>query len=126
MHQKLNEEPILTSTLDIWFRTLIKIASMNGKMSYKWHEMTFFCRWDAECSITLCLGVDAAFQNHLQQALHDIWPDIQASRSFSLLIPLVEAIVTMYDRSVWSVRDIVRQAEKVRTCEASRSTEWLT
>lgn len=125
MHRILDEEPRLTCPPDIWFRTLIKIANMNGKLSYKWHEMTFLCRWDAQCSVTLCIGVDVAFQNHLQQALHNIWPEVQASRNFSLLIPLAEAIVTMYDISVWSIRDIVRQAEKVSTSEVRMSTELI-
>ena len=106
----------------MWFRTLIKIAHSNGNLSYKWHEMTFCFRWNAQCSVMLCLGVDAAFQNQLELALHHMWPEVQAVRSLSLLIPLVEAIVVMYDRSVWSVRDVVRQAEKVSTSTVSRST----
>lgn len=53
------------------------------------------------------------FQEHLKQALARLGPLVPSSEPFALHIPLVEALVTMHDSSVWSVRDIVRSVEKV-------------
>lgn len=98
--------------LVMWFRTLIKIAHSSGRLSYDWHEMTFCLRWDPKCCTILCLGVDSSFQNQLQQNLNQMWAEFQGSEAGSLLAPLIEVLVAMYDQSVWSIRDVVRQAEK--------------
>lgn len=98
--------------LDMWFRTLIKTAQINDVMTYKWHEMTFCLRWDSKCCAVLCLGVDSSFEDKLQDNLNHMWSGFQGQEPESLLAPLIEVIVTMYDQSVWSIRDVVRQVEK--------------
>lgn len=97
----------------MWFRVEIKIIDDSSGMRYHWHEMTFCYRWDSKSCSILCLGVDASFRSCLQEKLQQIWPDIQGSQPGCLLVPLIEVLVITYDQSVWSMRDIVRQAEKV-------------
>ncbi|EUC34092.1 hypothetical protein COCCADRAFT_4439 [Bipolaris zeicola 26-R-13] len=99
----------------MWFRVEIKIIDDSSGMRYHWHEMTFCYRWDSKSCSILCLGVDASFRSCLQEKLQQIWPDIQGSQPGCLLVPLIEVLVITYDQSVWSMRDIVRQAEKNRT-----------
>ena len=101
---------------------LIKFANSSDGMHYHWNEMTFCCRWDSKHSSVLCLGVDDSFQTHLQQSLRRIWPEVRGSHVGSLLVPLMEAIVAMYDESIWSIRNVVRQAEKVRNFKNTKHT----
>lgn len=102
----------LTVALVMWFRVLVKMISSNSYPSYKWHEMTFCFYWENEhCSI-LCLGVDDLFQSLLQDILYRDWPTFPSSDPCCLLVPLIETVIAMYDRSVWSIRDVTREAEK--------------
>lgn len=109
------KEMLLTAAADVWFRVLVKSTHSAKNLSYNWHHMTFCFRWDPErCSI-LCIGVGPLFQSLLQETLQRMEPLMQHSEPYSMLVPLIEAIVAMYDQSVWSVRDVIREAEKVST-----------
>lgn len=111
----------------MWFRLLAKVAYVNDGMHYKWHEMTFCYRWDYKSIVVLCIGVDASFQNHLYQNLGHMWSEIQGSQPGSLLVPLIEVLVMIYDQSVWSIRDVIRHAEMVcDICITGRAYETNT
>ena len=60
----------------------------------------------------MCIGASSLFQRLLQDALARLDSLLSLDEPYSLHIPLVEAIVSMYDVSVWSVRDVVRGVEK--------------
>ncbi|KNG45209.1 hypothetical protein DDE82_001768 [Stemphylium lycopersici] len=75
----------------------------SGRLSYDWHEMTFCLRWDPKCCTILCLGVDSSFQNQLQQNLNQMWAEFQGSEAGSLLAPLIEVLVAMYDQSAYNM-----------------------
>ena len=110
-------EVLLIAVLDMWFHVLVKSVSSDSLSSYNWHEMTFCFRWDrGGCSI-LCIGVDISFQTLLQETLHREWPSLPSSEPCCLLVPLVETVIAMYDRSVWSIRDVVREVEKASTVQ---------
>ncbi|EOA86728.1 uncharacterized protein SETTUDRAFT_178730 [Exserohilum turcica Et28A] len=108
----------------MWFRLLAKVAYVNDGMHYKWHEMTFCYRWDYKSIVVLCIGVDASFQNHLYQNLGHMWSEIQGSQPGSLLVPLIEVLVMIYDQSVWSIRDVIRHAEMDRTRSTRDATHF--
>ncbi|KAF2621524.1 hypothetical protein BU25DRAFT_426424 [Macroventuria anomochaeta] len=96
----------------MWFRLLVKAVSSHSGSSYKWHEMNFCFCWDlGRCSIH-CVGVDPSFQSLLQDILRRMWSQLPPAEPRSLLVPLMEIIIVMYGRSVWSIRDITWRAEK--------------
>lgn len=107
----------LIISTDMWFRMLIKTIPKQSESSYKWHQMTFCFRCDQERSAVLCIGVDASFQALLLEALEQMWADLPSSDPCILLELLLEAIVKLYDQSVWSIRDVVRVAEQVSVLE---------
>lgn len=105
-------EVLLIVVIDMWFHVLVKSVSSDSDSSYKWHEMTFCFCWDrGGCSI-LCIGVDLSFQTLLQETLHREWPRLLPSEPCCMLVPLVETVIALNDRSVWSIRDVIREAEK--------------
>lgn len=87
---------------------------------YKWHEMTFFTRWDADYSTVFCIGADAAFERLLHESLRRMWKDLPSANPWSLQVPLLERIVALQDSAVWLVRDVVRNVEKVRSVSILR------
>ncbi|KAL1794636.1 hypothetical protein ACET3X_006452 [Alternaria dauci] len=108
-----------------WFRILVKMAARDASSSYSWYEMTFFSRWvSGHCTI-LCIGVSSLFRGLLQAALSQLGTRPLPSEPHLLHIPLVEAVVSMQDLSVWAVRDIVRNVEKDRSLPARESKGFL-
>ncbi|KAF9691615.1 hypothetical protein EKO04_010517 [Ascochyta lentis] len=98
-----------------WYRILIKMATRDAKSSYTWHEMTFCSLWTPNRNIVLCIGVPSLFGKLLQNALSRMETALPAAEPYSLHVPLLEAIISMQDTSVWSLRDIVRGIEKDRS-----------
>lgn len=96
---------------------MIKFAHRtNGSgVEYRWHEMTFLSLWTPQNSQMLCIATPREFNEHLLHTLAYLLPDIDRADPYSLHIPLMEVLLTLYDQSVWSIRDIVRDVEKVRT-----------
>jgi hypothetical protein len=113
VYYTLETEMLLTLVLDILFRVLVKVVSGSSESSYTWHEMTFYFRWEPDHCAVLCIGVGPSFQSLLQEILGRIWPVLPPNDPCSLLVPIIEAIIAMYDQSVWSIRDAIRRAEKV-------------
>ena len=110
----------LTFLLDTWFRHLVKVAAEGSDPSYVWHEMTFISQWTPGRCAILCIGIPASFHLLLHRALLGIWPKLPPSEPYSLHVAVVEAIVSLQDSSVWSVRDVVRSIEKVRPTSTLR------
>lgn len=107
---------VLTLHLDTWFRFVIKLGnhSRPNSTSYTWHEMTFFSSWSPDRCSMLCVGTPHLFLDLLRATLSRMWPNILSLDPYSLHIPLVESIIAMQDSSIWFVRDIIRNVEKVR------------
>ncbi|ORY18334.1 hypothetical protein BCR34DRAFT_529167 [Clohesyomyces aquaticus] len=104
-----------TQSYNTWFRLQVKFAPEHLGSNYVWHDMTFVSRWNPDRCSVLCIGVPNSFQHLLNSTLLSMWSRIPPSEPYSLHVPLIEAIVSMQDSSVWSVRDIVRSIEKDRS-----------
>ncbi|KAF1926682.1 uncharacterized protein M421DRAFT_422656 [Didymella exigua CBS 183.55] len=101
------------------------MAAHDASSSYAWHEMTFCSRWfSGRCAI-LCIGASSLFGAQLQDALDRLETTLSPEELYSLHVPLLEAVVSMHDSSVWSVRDVVRAVEKDRSLPARGSHGFL-
>jgi hypothetical protein len=98
-----------------WFRCLVKDVkgTNDGPPIYVWYEMTFFTRWEQNHSIFLCIDAPDNTQSMLEIALSRNFSTLNLMDPFSMYIPLIDHIITVYDRSVWGIRDLVRPIEKV-------------
>ena len=77
--------------------------------------MTFLSLWTPQHTRILCIATPREFKEQLQHTLANLSSDMDSVDPYSLHIPLVEVLLTLYDQSVWSIRDLVRDVEKVRT-----------
>lgn len=84
-------------------------------VEYKWHEMTFLSLWTPQHTQILCIATPREFNEQLLHTLVYLSSDMDPADPYSLHVPLVEVLLTLYDQSVWSIRDLVREVEKVRT-----------
>lgn len=83
----------------------------NGK-DYEWYEMTFVSRWEALGSAQiLCIDTPEEFPSMLSTILENTTLDF--NDPFAMHIPLLQEIVRLNDKSVWAIRDPIRQVEKV-------------
>ncbi len=82
-------------------------------IAYEWHEMTFFSQWERGKSMVLCIGTPALIQQSLQAVLPGHQFACGSNDSYAMLVPLVDAIISLYDHAIWSVRDTIRIYEKV-------------
>ena len=108
-----------------WFQCLVKMVhkvasphkncpefALNGDQ-YAWLEMGFFTRWDSpsQCRI-LSVHVPEDLQYGLLATLGK-QETIDIIDPFIMHLHLLDQILALYDISVWRVRDLVRQIEKV-------------
>ena len=101
--------------LGTWFRCLVKTLHHNlqDDMEYTWHEMTFFTRWAPGHSTVVCVNTPDNLLAGLEQAMSTGSAELDLSDPFALHIPLMDQIIMLYDQSVWGIRDLIRQVEKV-------------
>lgn len=129
----------LTGTVDppeivsTYFRLIVKILKTPkadgqphtldapGEKDYKWHEMGFTSFSSDSRSTMLCFDVPPEVIRGLQTTLSASTEHL--GDSFGLHIPLLEELVKVYDRSVWTMANKVREIEKVRADEPSEDIE---
>lgn len=120
-------QSVFLTCIDTCFKFIIKdLISPKNTVGgdYVWHEMTFCCTWvDQKELVILCFD----FPEHLQESListvsRTLNPTVSTDSaqlmtySFgSLHCTIVEQVVSLYDDSVWSIRDSLRHLEKVRS-----------
>lgn len=80
-------------------------------MGYVWHEMTFFTRWEPNHCMVVCVDTPDSLPADLARRLSK--EALDRSNPFALHIPLVDQIITLNDKSVWGIRDLIRRVEKV-------------
>lgn len=100
-----------------WFRFLVKQVAVRGsvhRQEYAWYEMAFFTRWSS-CgrNIALCFNVPQPLQERLRTLLVSASTNAKLSHIYSIHSIIVDEIVWLYDRAVWSLRDGVRELEMV-------------
>jgi hypothetical protein len=83
-----------------------------SKEEYTWFEMGFFTHWDRSGQRrVLCIDTPG----HFRSALHAIvtHSTLEPNDPFAMLKPLIDELLKLSDRSVWRVRNAVRDVEKV-------------
>lgn len=102
---------------------LVKTVSGGEAHSkYKWHEMTFCSRWDSSHCTVLCIGIDEWFETLLHDILRRTEPSLSHFRPWTMIVPLVEVIVAIYDKSIWDIRDMIRYFEKASKTKLGGAT----
>jgi hypothetical protein len=79
--------------------------------------MTFFTRWKPDSCVTLCIDTPADMPFELKAAMANDMrlKSLAESDPFAMYVPLMDHLIKLYDESVWSMRNMVRPIEKVRS-----------
>lgn len=82
-----------------------------------WYEMTFFARWlrtDSMDSVTiLCFDLPNHLQKSIQSSLSSSMEEPKPSDPYCVSSFLISEIITLYDDSVWSLRNHISAREAV-------------
>jgi hypothetical protein len=74
--------------------------------------MTFLSIWEPDRYMLLCIDTPNGFREELQHSL-EREQKLDLQDPFAFFLPLMDQIITLYDHSVWGIRDLIRQVEKV-------------
>lgn len=98
-----------------WFRCLVKMTARvsHSEMTYTWHEMMFFSRWEQKSSRVFCVGAPSDFVENLEQQLLTDAETFEPKDPYVLLVFLIGQVIVLYNQSVWQNRDLIRSVEKV-------------
>jgi hypothetical protein len=110
----LVQKPVLIFvSVGTWFRCLVKMLLEDGR-EYHWHEMTYLSIWQ-NCGRRqiLCIDTPGCFAPQMQRALEGK-PLLSPQDPFAMHSPLLDEIVSVYDKASWSLRAPIRMFEKVR------------
>ncbi len=92
---------------------MIKVVSPNDYM-YTWHEMGFFSLWVPDTiNVMLCFDVPLMIQNAIKSHFTICKTPCDMGQMYCLHAIIIEEIVEQFECSVWAIRDIVRNVEKV-------------
>ncbi|EXJ71330.1 uncharacterized protein A1O5_05136 [Cladophialophora psammophila CBS 110553] len=114
---KNQKTPVDTS----WFQFLIKQLRgvVNGAQqiyAYDWYEMGFFIyALSSGASVAFCIDTPTVFQNGLLERLNSGKGDAPNEAMAFLQCVIVAEISRLYDVSVWTLRDQIRDIEKTRS-----------
>lgn len=75
--------------------------------------MTFFGRWEPGHCMVLCVDTPDCFREQMKHTMESERGALDLNDPFALHIPLMDQIITLYNQSVWSIRDLIRRMEKV-------------
>lgn len=96
-----------------YFRLIVKtlLPAERLVVAYEWHEMGFLSIFSDTKSLLLCFDIPAGSITNLYQTLPKNTDQITGP--FALHIPVLEELMKLYDRSVWTMARAVRAIEKV-------------
>jgi hypothetical protein len=115
--------------LGTWFRFEIKFIgekakkqSMTEKLipdDYTWHKIICLTRWSAKQNIVFCIATMIAFEHFrasfdFKDPLAPSRLGLDLSRPYAAHALISREIVYLFDDSVWGMRNLARDAEKVR------------
>lgn len=118
----------LTSVTAMWLRCLTKLvrrldvgagtaytAGGIHEQAYSWFEMEVFVHWKApdNCRI-ICIDTPKDFQDALLTALQES-PPLQMADACAMARHVVQQVVSVFEMTVWRLRDCVRSLEQVGT-----------
>ncbi|OQV06278.1 hypothetical protein CLAIMM_10867 isoform 6 [Cladophialophora immunda] len=104
-----------------WFQFLVKqlragANTFQQEYVYEWYEMEFFMYvLSSGASVAFCIDTPPAFQNGLLEALNSGRNDPPKDAMAFLQCAVVAEVSRLYDVSVWTLRDKVRELEKIRS-----------
>lgn len=79
---------------------------------YKWEEMAFHTKWTPRLATALCFDLPVSVQDQIQLTLsrqeQSTLVDI-----YSMQVIILDELIHLFDKSVWAIRDAVRNVEKV-------------
>lgn len=104
---------------ETWFRFFIKQmiqhSSYNSEPKYIWYEMGFFTHWSKGGDrYVLCFDVPPALQDGVIDALTSLQKECIVPNAYAFHTLIAVEVVKLYDESIWSIRNVVRQVETAR------------
>ena len=118
-----HKQVFLIKLLGTWFRFLIKQIrrdSPNTDAFYVWDKIGFFTYWLPDHHVVLCFDLPSALQSRLQSALSSNPDKFRLNDPYSIHTFIVKEVSSLFDISVWSLRDLVRMVEKVTSLSIPR------
>ena len=95
-------------------KQLLQTHILSASHAYEWYEMAFITYFVPDVArIILCLDVPPALQPQMLSALSLQFQQGHEFDAYSAHIPLIYEMITLYDNSVWGLRDTIRTIEKV-------------
>ena len=119
------KQVFLIELLGTWFRFLIKQIrrdSPNTDAFYVWDKIGFFTYWLPDHHVVLCFDLPSALQSRLQSTLSSNQDKFRVNDPYSIHTFIVEEVSSLFDISVWSLRDLVRMVEKVTSLGIPRTS----
>ena len=74
--------------------------------------MTFHTKWTPQSSITFCFDLPVSAQDQIQLALSG-QEQTNLLDIYSMQVIVLDEIIQLFDKSVWAIRDAVRNVETV-------------
>ena len=108
---------------DTWFCFLIKQVFRNNDheaASYTWQYLRVFAKWSFEHQTHVLVCFDAApdFPTRLLQAFTAKHAVLALGGPYAIHVAIIEEVMSLFNRSVWSLRDMVRDIELVTNCKS--------
>lgn len=105
---------------DTTFRLIVKrLEPQKGPEEYDWLETSFFFRWTDQGSLLVCFDTPEGFPREFEAALKAHRDDAGKTvrKPYALHVILLDALVPIYDQSIWDLSTRIREIEKVPTFE---------
>jgi hypothetical protein len=92
------------------------VKASQNQDDYQWYEMGFhLCVRPGGVAVAFCFETPSIFQENLRQALSaTVRAKAQEDGMAALQCLIVEEVVKLYDVSIWTLRNEIRDIEKVR------------
>lgn len=74
--------------------------------------MSFHTKWTSQSATALCFDIPASVQDQIQLALSR-QEKTTLLDIYSMQVIILDEIIHLFDKSVWAIRDAVRNVEKV-------------
>jgi hypothetical protein len=84
-----------------------------GPTNYNWDQFYVQLKWTPKASQLLCFDATDEFKSQLKLYLEESDPELSISDPYYLYVPILRIISESFDESIWGIRDIVRDIEKV-------------
>ncbi|OCK81526.1 purine and uridine phosphorylase [Lepidopterella palustris CBS 459.81] len=88
---------------------------------WEWYEMGFLVHWRPDNTTILCLDLPEPLQASIQSALSSSTDEIDFSDPYSFFSILLHEVLSLYDSSVWSLRNHICEWEARRPQEPDYS-----